>query len=192
MTPLLSPHLLTSGFDLPLTLAVLAGIGVLHFLYLTLRPLLEEGQISSDDWERIRDESIALLHRRDRVIAELKDLEFEAAMNKVDDHDLSLLKHKYESEALALIEQLDRQAADYQDQINAEVDAKLKAAEARRTRRESDAQPKSSKTDTPSTDTPSTDEGETAEGAPTEVEMKRPQPASTDRQRAVEGESHEE
>lgn len=180
MIPLLSPHLLSSGFDLPLTLAVFAGVGILHFLYLTLRPLLEEGQISSDDWERIRDESIALLHRRDRVIAELKDLEFEAAMNKVDEHDLSLLRRKYESEALALIEQLDRQASDYQEQINAEVDAKLKAAEARKARRESDAQP----------DDTATTEEEISVGASTEVETERPQAESqlesADLQRAEE------
>ena len=134
MTALMTP-ILIAGFDLPLTLAVIAGVITLHFLYLTLRPLFEEGDISAKDWARMEDESTVLLHRRDRVIAELRDLEFEAAMNKVGEADLNQLRHRYETEALNLIEELDAQASLYKDQIQAEVEATLKAADERRAKR---------------------------------------------------------
>lgn len=121
-----------AGFDLPLSLAVIAGVFVLYAIYLMLSPLLEEGEISSEEWSRMEDESLAILNRRDRVIAELKDLEFEAAMNKIDDADLSRLKHQYEREALRLIEALDQRASDYADDIQGEISATREAARARK------------------------------------------------------------
>jgi hypothetical protein len=136
-TPVLSPSLTGAqplleyaGFDLPLSLAVIAGIAAIYLLYLTLRPLIEEGEISSDEWARIEDESFELIQRRDRVIEELKDLEFEAAMNKLDDRDLSALRGRYEREALQLIQALDEQSAAYQTDIQAEVIAQRDAARA--------------------------------------------------------------
>ena len=125
-------QLQTAGLDLPLSLAVIAGLFVIYALYLTLSPLLEEGEISSEEWSRIEDESIELLNRRDRVIEELKDLEFEAAMNKIDDADLSKLKRQYEREALRLIEALDERASTYQVGIQQEISATREAARARK------------------------------------------------------------
>ena len=125
-------QLQTAGLDLPLSLAVIAGLFVIYALYLTLSPLLEEGEISSEEWSRIEDESIELLNRRDRVIEELKDLEFEAAMNKIDDADLSKLKRQYEREALRLIEALDERASTYQVGIQEEISATREAARARK------------------------------------------------------------
>ena len=125
-------QLQSAGLDLPLSLAVIAGLFVVYALYLTLSPLLEEGEISSEEWSRIEDESIALLNRRDRVIEELKDLEFEAAMNKIDDADLTKLKRQYEREALRLIEALDERASTYQEGIQEEISATRDAARARK------------------------------------------------------------
>ncbi|MAD60092.1 MAG: hypothetical protein CMH49_01080 [Myxococcales bacterium] len=121
-----------AGLDLPLSLAVIAGLFVIYALYLTLSPLLEEGEISSEEWSRIEDESLELLNRRDRVIEELKDLEFEAAMNKIDDADLSKLKRQYEREALRLIEALDERASTYQVGIQEEISATREAARVRK------------------------------------------------------------
>ena len=121
-----------AGVDLPLSLAVIAGIGVLYALYLTLSPLLEESEISSEEWSRMEDESLALLAKRDRVIAELKDLEFEAAMNKIDAADLSKLRGQYEREALRLIEALDQQASSYNSDIQENITATREAARARK------------------------------------------------------------
>lgn len=129
-----------AGFDLPLSLAVIAGVAVVYTLYLALSPLLEEGEISTEEWSRMEDESLALLNRRDRVIAELKDLEFEAAMNKIDDQDLSRLRGQYEREALRLIEALDQQASNYAQEIDSEVNATREAARSRRAAKRASAE----------------------------------------------------
>ena len=128
----MSVHLVYCGFDLPLSLAMLCGIVVCYFVYLTVRPLLEEGDLSAEEWERMEDESIALLNRRDRIIEELRDLEFEAGMNKVEGKDLDMLRALYQNEALQVIQELDEQVGRYQDQIQAQVNERLDAAEQRR------------------------------------------------------------
>ena len=128
----MSGQLLQAGFDLPLTLGVLFGLVSMYAFYLTLRPLVEEGQISAEEWERIEDESIALINRRDRLIDELKDLEFEAEMNKLGARDLSALRSRYEAEALAVIAQLDDRASAYQSQIDEAVQETLAEARARK------------------------------------------------------------
>lgn len=173
-TPLLSsslteaqPLLERAGFDLPLSLAVLAGIAALYLLYLTLRPLIEEGEISSDEWARIEDESFELIQRRDRVIDELKDLEFEAAMNKLDDRDLSALRGRYEREALQLIQALDEQSAAYQTDIQAEVTAQRDAARARRAQQKTEVtaqeEMKSEQASSPASSQPQGDESQESE-----------------------------
>ena len=126
---MLSTSVVYGLFDLPLTLAVLSGIVVCYFIYLTLRPLLEEGDLSAEEWERMEDESIALLNRRDRIIEELRDLEFEAGMNKVEGKDLEMLRNLYQNEALKVIQELDQQVGHYQDEIQSQVDARLAEVE---------------------------------------------------------------
>ena len=117
-TPLnFAPELLLAGLDLFLSLAVIAGVVMLYMVYLMFRPLIEEGEISADEWNRLEDDSLALLRQRDRVISELKEIEFEAAMNKLDAHDLTQLRGQYQREALRLIEELERQSADYSEQF---------------------------------------------------------------------------
>ena len=132
----MSEQLLLAGFDLPLTLGVLFGLISIYAFYLTVRPLVEEGQISAEEWERIEDESIALINRRDRLIDELKDLEFEAEMNKLGNKDLSALRSRYEAEALAVIAQLDDRASAYQAQIDEAVQETIADARARKRARD--------------------------------------------------------
>lgn len=134
----LDATLSAAGFDLALTLAVVAGVATLHALYLTLRPLAERAKISTEEWARMEDEAAALMSRRDRLIDELKDLEFEAQMNKVGDGDLSALRGRYESEALAVIAELDARAKDYEGEISAAVEANLAERSARRAARRAD------------------------------------------------------
>ena len=114
----LTSELQFAEVDLFLSLAVIAGVVTLYMIYLMFRPLLEEGEISADEWTRLEDDSLALLRQRDRVIAELKEIEFEAAMNKIDAHDLSQLRGQYQREALRLIEELERQNSDYSEQFS--------------------------------------------------------------------------
>jgi|GEM_PF-1597635 len=130
-----------AGVDLALTLAVVAGVATLHALYLTLRPLAERAKISTEEWERMEDEAAALMIRRDRLIDELKDIEFEAQMNKLGDGDLSALRGRYEAEALAVISELDARAKVYEGEISAAVEANLAEREARRAARRADAAP---------------------------------------------------
>lgn len=123
---------LSAGFDIPLTLAILTGITAFYALYLTFRPLFADVQINAKEWNKIEDDSMALLARRDRVIEELKDLEFEAAMTKVEGKDLEELRLKYEAEALLLIEELDAKAEVYKTQIQTEVQKALLEMKERR------------------------------------------------------------
>lgn len=116
-------------FDLPLTLAVVTGIIVLHLLYSVIRPMVEKGQISTEEWARMEDDSMQILARRDRVVEELRDLEFEAAMNKVEDKDYKYLWQKYETEALQLIQQLEGNVDQYREQIEAQVNAYVSSAQ---------------------------------------------------------------
>lgn len=106
-----------AGVDPFLSLAVVAGVVSIYMIYLMLRPLFEEGEISADEWNQLEDDSMALLRQRDRVIAELKEIEFEAAMNKLDDRDLTQLRGQYEREALRLIGALEDESAEYAEQL---------------------------------------------------------------------------
>ena len=153
---LLEAQLLEAGgFDLPLTLAVIAGLATLYSLYLTLRPLMAEGQISTEEWERMEDESIALINRRDRLIDELKDLEFEAEMNKLEGQDLSQLRSRYEAEALAVIAELDERASGYQAQIDEAVASTLAEAKAKRAARQQAQSNEPESNEPPSEESPS-------------------------------------
>ena len=131
-----SDHLTTASelqlaeVDLFLSLAVIAGVVTFYMVYLMLRPLLEDGEISADEWTRLEDDSLALLRQRDRVIDELKEIEFEAAMNKLDAHDLSQLRGQYQREALRLIEELESQSAEYSDRLSAKIPSPQKSLDA--------------------------------------------------------------
>lgn len=113
-------------------IAIAVGLMSVWYLYHALLPLTEAGTITASEWERIEDESVRLLERRDLLIAELKDLEFEAALNKVGDRDLEALRARYEAEALEVVRQLDAQAEQYTDRIDEDVADRIAAAKARR------------------------------------------------------------
>lgn len=113
-------------------IAIAIGLGSIWLLYHSLLPLTERGTVTASEWERIEDESIRLLERRDLLIAELRDLEFEAALNKVGDQDLERLRARYEAEALDVVRQLDEQAEAYTDRIDTDVADRIAAAQAKR------------------------------------------------------------
>ena len=105
-----------------LFIAILVGLFAAYMVVQSVRPLFEGG-VSADEWQRIEDESMALLVRRDRLVAELRDLEFEAALNKISDADLKRLRARYETEALALVKELEDGADKYGDRIAEQVSA---------------------------------------------------------------------
>ncbi|MCB9542338.1 MAG: hypothetical protein H6703_07825, partial [Myxococcales bacterium] len=118
-----------------LLLAIAAGLVALYLLAQTVRPLFESGVVTAEEWQRVEDESLTLLQRRDQLLEELRDLEFEAALNKVDARDLDAMRRKYELEAVELDKQLGEQVEQYDDRIAAQVEQTLADAAARRAAR---------------------------------------------------------
>ena len=133
-------EVLFAEVDLFLSLAVITGVVTLYMVYLMIRPLVEEGEISAEEWTRLEDDSLALLRQRDRVIAELKEIEFEAAMNKLDAHDLSQLRGQYEREALRLIEELEVKSSNYSEQLAIRSPSSKKAKSVKETPHEKPGQ----------------------------------------------------
>ncbi|MGK0361257.1 MAG: hypothetical protein ACI9U2_003575 [Bradymonadia bacterium] len=119
-------------------IAIAIGLMSAWMLFQSIVPLTEAGTVTASDWERIEDESIRLLERRDLLIAELRDLEFEAALNKVGPKDLDMLRARYEAEALDVVRQLDEQAEAYTDRIDTDVADRIAAAEQKRAARGKD------------------------------------------------------
>lgn len=124
-----------------LFLAIAAGLASAYLLVQALRPLLESSVVTAADWQRVEDESADLLARRDRLVEELRDLEFEAALNKVSPQDLAELRARYESEAVALVRTLDERASDFDGRIEADVSARIEKADAARAAKAGGAAP---------------------------------------------------
>ena len=113
-------------------IATFLGLFSLYMLLQTLRPLIERTVITSDDWQRIDDQSSALIGRRDRILDELRDLEFEASLNKIVGRDLEELRHRYEGEALAVMARLEAEAKTFEGRIGRDIDSVIATAQARR------------------------------------------------------------
>jgi ribosomal protein L40E len=148
-------------------IAISVGLVSIWLLYHALLPLTERGTVTASEWERIEDESIRLLERRDLLIAELRDLEFEAALNKVGDKDLESLRARYEAEALDVVRQLDEQAQAYTDRIDTDVADRIAAAQAKRAAQQ--AEPVVPPVSKPETSTPQPDAPPEADGATGQV-----------------------
>jgi len=108
-----------------LFVAVASGLVTIYLVAQFIRPLVEASVVTADDWKRVEDDSSALLARRDRLVSELRDLEFEAAMNKLDGHDLAELRAQFETEAVDVVRKLDEDAETYKARIEAEIGEKL-------------------------------------------------------------------
>jgi hypothetical protein len=101
--------------------AIAVGLFAAYWIYLSLRPLFEKGSFSAEDWAHLEDESTMLLARRDRLIAELRDIEFEAALNKVDLQDLEALRQRYENEAVSVMGILETDVDHFGDRIESDI-----------------------------------------------------------------------
>ena len=113
-------------------LATFLGLFSLYMLLQTVRPLVERTVITSDDWQRIDDQSSELIGRRDRLLDELRDLEFEASLNKIVGRDLDELRRRYEGEALAVMAKLEAEAKTFEGRIGRDIDNVIATAQARR------------------------------------------------------------
>ena len=124
--------LLTAGISLPLSLAVLLAITALTLLLKSLSPLLDQRSVSAEEWVRLEDDALELLRRRDRLVEELRELEFEAKMDKLDGDDLSDLRQQYRAEALALMRALDQQQRSIEGELQRAIDAEKKEVSSKR------------------------------------------------------------
>ena len=113
-----------------LFLAVVAALVTLYLLGRAVSPLTERSVFTAADWSRVEDESADLLAQRDRLVGELKDLELEAAMNKIDPNDLSRLRARFETEALEVVRRMDERAAQYADRLGTKTAESPPAPEA--------------------------------------------------------------
>lgn len=111
--------------------AIFAGLITVYLIYQAIKPLIDTTDVTADTLQQVEDESMALLSRRDRLVEELRELEFEAALNKIDARDLKALKARFELEAMDVYERLDQASEAYQARIDAEVDARIKGPAAK-------------------------------------------------------------
>jgi hypothetical protein len=100
-----------------LLLAILVSLLALYLLHLALKPLLDREVVTAAEWDRLEDDSAELIARRDRLVDELRDLESEAALSKLDPDDLLHLRTRFEREALEVVGRLDERARDYNERI---------------------------------------------------------------------------
>lgn len=100
-----------------LLLAILVSLLALYLLHLALKPLLDREVVTAAEWDRLEDDSAELIARRDRLVDELRDLESEAALSKLDPDDLLHLRSRFEREALEVVGRLDERARDYTARI---------------------------------------------------------------------------
>ena len=119
--------------------AIIGGLFATYLFLITIQPLFERGQVTSEEWDRIEDESSALLARRNRLVEELRDLEFEASLNKIEGEDLERLRRRYEKEALALMAILEEDAKDFDHRIDTDLKLAIEAARRRKNERRADA-----------------------------------------------------
>jgi len=83
------------------------GMLVAFIIYILLRPILSEKH--KIDYKR-SDEAIAIAElerRKSFLIREIKDIELDHEMNKIDDADFEDLTNSYRTQAIAVMEELD-------------------------------------------------------------------------------------
>ena len=111
--------------------AVLTASIALYWIFGSFKPLSEQSVMTVEEWQRLEDETTQLLLKRDRVFAELKELEFERALDKVEPRDYESRRQRYENEALALMDQLSAAFGVYEQRIDDEMAAVVEEARAR-------------------------------------------------------------
>ena len=86
---------------------LIMGMLVAFIIYILLRPVLSEKY--KVDYRR-SDEAIAIAElerKKSGLIREIKDIELDHQMDKIDDADFEELTNSYRSQAMAVMEELD-------------------------------------------------------------------------------------
>ncbi len=109
-------------------LAVIMGLLSVYLVLSAFKPLTEGTVLTAEEWERLEDETLHLLGRRDRVFAEIRELEFESALNKVDPIEYENMRRRYEDEALEIMSELQAALDAYGTRIDHEIESVLARA----------------------------------------------------------------
>ena len=115
-----------------LFVAIVLAMLSLYLVVSAFQPLTEGEIMTVEEWERLEDETLNLLERRDRVFEEIRELEFESATNKVEPDEFERLRRKYEDQALEIMEKLQVEFDAYGSRIEADTSAIIEAAKRRR------------------------------------------------------------
>ena len=104
------------------------GLLSVYLVLSAFKPLTEGTVLTAEEWERLEDETLHLLGRRDRVFAEIRELEFESALNKVDPIEYENMRRRYEDEALEIMGELQTALDAYGTRIDDEIESVLTRA----------------------------------------------------------------
>ncbi|MBU1431587.1 hypothetical protein KKF91_13675, partial [Myxococcota bacterium] len=107
-----------------LILAVAVALVALYFFYTAAQALLGPPLPARGLGE---DAGMGLIIKRDFLIEELRDLELEAALDKLSEADLAQLKARYEVEAISIIEALEAREGAYAARIEADLKRRVEA-----------------------------------------------------------------
>jgi hypothetical protein len=110
---------------------VLAMVSV-YLIFSAFQPLTEGEVMTAEEWERLEDETLNLLERRDRVFEEIRELEFESALNKVEPTEFIRLRRKYEDQAIEIMDRLQLEFDTYGGRIEQDIVNLVQAAKRRR------------------------------------------------------------
>jgi hypothetical protein len=115
-----------------LFLAIIIAMLSVYLVFSAFQPLTEGEVMTAEEWERLEDETLNLLERRDRVFEEIRELEFESALNKVEPTEFARLRRRYEDQAIDIMNRLQVEFDTYGSRIEQDVLSLVEAAKRRR------------------------------------------------------------
>lgn len=115
-----------------LFLAIILAMLSAYLVLSAFQPLTEGEVMTAEEWERLEDETLNLLERRDRVFEEIRELEFESALNKVEPEEFKRLQRRYEDQAIQIMDQLQVEFDTYGGRIERDILNLIEAAKRRR------------------------------------------------------------
>jgi hypothetical protein len=104
-----------------LFLAIILAMLSAYLVLSAFQPLTEGEVMTAEEWERLEDETLSLLERRDRVFEEIRELEFESALNKVEPEEFKRLQRRYEDQAIQIMDQLQVEFDTYGSRIERDI-----------------------------------------------------------------------
>lgn len=102
-------------------ISLLLAAGALLFI---LRPLRQAGREASPAAAEERSTGQSLLDRRDTLYRSMRDLEYDRTLGNLVDEDYTAMLADYESQAIAVLKEIDERLKGTDDEIEREIAAK--------------------------------------------------------------------